>query len=321
MEKMDKGAKFVIGVDPHPHSHTAAVLDENGKIVETLRVENTDEGLDSLVRFAERYEERRWAVEGAANPFVSAWVARLLADGEEVVNIHPSLTSQYRSRRSPKKNDEVDAANAARALLANPDLPSHTTSAQQRHLQVLSRNRKRLATELKSNRMALKDIPKDLHQEREILEETVDHLRQQLKRLEKLMAGLLKESNPEILELQGVGPVLGATILAEVGEVSRFETKDKFTSYCGGPIERSSGKNARASVNRGGNRTMNYVVHMIAQVRLRLDEDSRALVERKQREGKTLRAALRVLKTYIARELYSKLKSMQRSRDSALVGA
>jgi hypothetical protein len=66
---------------------------------------------------------------------------------------------------------------------------------------------------------------------------------------------------------------------------------------------------------------MNYVVHMIAQVRLRLDEDSRALVERKQREGKTLRAALRVLKTYIARELYSKLKSMQRSRDSPLVGA
>ena len=34
---------------------------------------------------------------------------------------------------------------------------------------------------------------------------------------------------------------------------------------------------------------MNYVVHMISQVRLRIDERSRALVERKQREGKTLR--------------------------------
>jgi transposase len=108
--------------------------------------------------------------------------------------------------------------------------------------------------------------------------------------------------------------VLGATILAEVGEVSRFASVDKFASYCGGPIERSSGKKSRASVNSGGNRTMNYVVHMIAQVRLRTDERSKALVERKQREGKTLRAALRVLKTYIARELYRRLRAMHRDR-------
>ena len=60
---------------------------------------------------------------------------------------------------------------------------------------------------------------------------------------------------------------------------------------------------------------MNYVVHMIVQVRLRTDGGrSRALVDRKQREGKTLRAALRVLKTYIARELYRRLKTMQRLR-------
>lgn len=115
-------------------------------------------------------------------------------------------------------------------------------------------------------------------------------------------------------KIRGVGPVLGAMILAEVGEVSRFASVDKFANYCGGPTERSSGKNARASVNSGGNRTMNYVVHMIAQVRLRTDERSRALVERKQREGKSLRAALRVLKTYIARELYRRLRAMQRSR-------
>ena len=60
---------------------------------------------------------------------------------------------------------------------------------------------------------------------------------------------------------------------------------------------------------------MNYVLHMIAQVRLRTDGGrSRALVERKQREGKTLRAALRVLKTYIARELYRRLKAMHSSQ-------
>lgn len=313
--------KFVIGVDPHPDTHTAAALDVNGKVVQTLRVENTDEGFEELRKFAGGYEERRWAVEGASNPFISPWVAQLIAESEKVTNIHPSLTSQYRARRSPKKNDEVDAANAARALLANPGLPEHTQCAQQRRLQVLSRNRRRLATELKANRMALGDIPEDYPRERQILQQTVEHLCQQLKQLESLMGELVKESTPEILELRGVGPVLGATILAEVGAVKRFESVDKFASYCGGPTERCSGKNSRVSVNPAGNRTMNYVVHMIAQVRLRTDERSRALVERKHREGKTLREALRVLKTYIARELYRKLRSIQKTRNSKAFAA
>lgn len=306
--------KFVIGVDPHPDSHTAAALDENGKVVDTLRVANTEEGYEELRQFAGRFEERRWAVEGAANPFVSPWVAQLLAAGEAVTNIHPSLTSQYRAKRAPKKNDEVDAANAARALLANPELPAHAQCAQQRRLQVLSRARKRLATQLKANRMALADIPADCPRERGILEDLVGHLSERVKELEALMGELVKESTPEVLEIKGVGPVLGATILAEVGEVHRFESVHKFASYCGGPTERSSGKNARVSVNAGGNRTMNYVVHMIAQVRLRTDDRSRELVQRKQREGKTLREALRVLKTYIARELYRKLRAIEKTR-------
>ena len=66
---------------------------------------------------------------------------------------------------------------------------------------------------------------------------------------------------------------------------------------------------------------MNYVVHMMAQVRLRCDPRSKELFERKQREGKTKRAALRVLKTYIARELYRKLKAFEENRESLAIGA
>jgi transposase len=307
--------KFVIGVDPHPQTHTACLLDEMGTVVDTLTVKNTEEGFEALRRWAYGFEgRRRWAIEGASNPFICCWVAELVCEGEEVVNIPPALTSQYRSRRSRKKNDTVDATNAARALLANPLLPTYAPPPQQRRLQVLSRTRSRLARQLKANKMALKDVPDDFLEEREVLQEVVECLSRELVRLEALMAEILKKNAPEILEIRGVGPVLGAMILAEVGEVGRFASVDKFANYCGGPTERSSGNNSRASVNSGGNRTMNYVVHMIAQVRLRTDERSRALVERKQREGKTLRAALRVLKTYIARELYRRLRAMQRAR-------
>lgn len=87
-------------------------------------------------------------------------------------------------------------------------------------------------------------------------------------------------------------------------------------------MERSSGSRDAARVNTQGNRRMNYVLHMMAQVRLRTDGGrSRGLLERKQKEGKSKRAALRVLKTYIARELYRELKAIEGSRRSAAFAA
>lgn len=118
---------IITGVDPHPDSHTAAALDRNAKVSDHLRLEDTPEGHERLVDSSERLgAERRWAVEGAGNPFAAPLVADLLSRGGSVVDIPPGLTSQYRSKRGAKKNHEVDAANAARASLANPGLPPPT---------------------------------------------------------------------------------------------------------------------------------------------------------------------------------------------------
>lgn len=330
---------IIIGIDPHPATFTAAVLDAStSRVLATLEVQNTHKGHQRLLQWAKEHsaggdeDERRWAVEGAGNPFVAQFVVELLERGESVTDISPSLTSQYRARRGSKKNDEVDAHNAARALLANPRLPAYAPSPDQRRLQVITRNRARLAGELKANRMALKALPApedDSHpdQPRDVLQGLVEYLAQQIKRLDAILGELLEEICPEVLKLRGVGAVLGAVlgavILAEVGNVSRFEKESAFASYCGAaPVSRGSGKNnSRVVVNSGGNRRMNYVLHMMAQVRLRTDPRSRELFERKQREGKTKRAALRVLKTYIARELYRKLKAFERNRQTLAVEA
>ena len=44
---------------------------------------------------------------------------------------------------------------------------------------------------------------------------------------------------------------------------------------------------------------------------LRQDEKSRTLLARKRQEGHSQREAIRVLKTYIARELYQLLKQLE----------
>jgi transposase len=313
----------VLGLDPHPASHTVAALDANGKVLRTLRVDNTEEGFEQLRAWAGRFEERSWAVEGASNPFIASWVGRLSGEGERLFNVPPSLTSQYRSRRGKKKNDEIDAQNAARALLANPDLPPHRPrpGASQRELQVLSRTRRRLGEELKANRMALSALAEG-SAVGPCLRRVEACLAEELKAIEALMGEIVRRIAPEILEVQGVGEVLASTLLAEVGDVGRFATRSKFVSYCGaGPSEKSSGKTRRARVNTGGNRRMNHALHMIARVRLRLDPRSRALFARKRAEGKTPKEAWRVLKTYIARELYHTLKAVQKGRDPAPIPA
>ena len=54
------------------------------------------------------------------------------------------------------KSDEVDAANAARALLANPALTPYRPSTCQKKAQELTRHYQRLRVQLKANEMALK---------------------------------------------------------------------------------------------------------------------------------------------------------------------
>ena len=55
----------MIGVDPHKASHTAAALDEQGQLLGQQRIAATLDGYQTLRVWAERWPDRRWAVEGA----------------------------------------------------------------------------------------------------------------------------------------------------------------------------------------------------------------------------------------------------------------
>ena len=129
----------------------------NGKELAYLTVENTEAGLQQLRDWVEQFPERVWAIEGANNPFVVA-LSHALAVREDVVNVSPNLTSQYRSRRGRKKNDRVDAVNVARAYLANPELPPFSPRADSEELKELTRTRERLVETLKANRSALRRL-------------------------------------------------------------------------------------------------------------------------------------------------------------------
>ena len=110
------------------------------------------------------------------------------------------------------------------------------------------------------------------------------------------------------MELTGVGPVVAARILADVGDVARFADRNRFASWTGtAPLDASSGEQIRHRLSRAGNRKMNHVLHIAAACQARLDTPFRGYYRRKLAQGKTRPEAMRCLKRRISDAVYRQL--------------
>jgi hypothetical protein len=108
----------------------------------------------------------------------------------------------------------------------------------------------------------------------------------------------------------GVGPLNGALILGEVGNIARFDTRDQFASYAGtAPLSVSSGDHNRHRLSRAGNRQLNSAIHIAAITQIRNDTPGRAYYRRKLDEGKSAREALRCLKRRITDAVWRQLRA------------
>ncbi|MGB7817954.1 MAG: transposase [Ornithinibacter sp.] len=111
-----------------------------------------------------------------------------------------------------------------------------------------------------------------------------------------------------LMGLHGVGPVVAARVLADVGDITRFADRNRFASWTGtAPLDASSGEHNRHRLSRAGNRRMNHVIHIAAISQLRLDTDGRASYRRERAEGKKPLEAIRCLKRRISDAIYRQL--------------
>jgi transposase len=85
--------EVLIGVDPHKATNVVAAIDEQGESVGQQTFPATRKGLRTLQRWAKRFPERRWAVEGASG-IGRPLAQKLLAAGERVVDVPPKLSSR-----------------------------------------------------------------------------------------------------------------------------------------------------------------------------------------------------------------------------------
>jgi transposase len=136
----------------------------------------------------------------------------------------------------------------------------------------------------------------------------LEDLDREIKARARQLAELVAASGSTLTQICGDGPIVAARILVAVGDPSRFPTKNKFARMNGtAPVPASSGQTQRHRLNHGGNRQLNRAIHTIALTQIRHHPDGRAYYDRKRKENKTGRDALRCLKRRISDAVYRQL--------------
>ena len=81
-----------------------------------------------------------------------------------------------------------------------------------------------------------------------------------------------------------------------------------FAKLCGvSPLDASSGKQERHRLNRSGDRQANSALWHIVFTRMVNDPRTRNYIERRMKDGRTKKEAIRRLKRYVAREVFAAL--------------
>jgi hypothetical protein len=146
---------------------------------------------------------------------------------------------------------------------------------------------------------------------------------EQMRETKKRIARAIVASKTTLTDIFGVGPIVAAIVIGEVGDVARFTSSDRFAAYNGtAPIEVSSGPRKIYRLSMRGNRRLNHAIHMAAVTQIRFSHSQgRAYYDRKIAEGKTGKEAIRALKRRISDAVYRQLQlDAKQTRDLTTMG-
>ena len=323
------GSRVVIGMDPHKRSATIEVMTADENVVGGGRFGTDREGYAAMLRYTGRWSDRVWAIEGCAG--IGRHIAiRLLADGQEVVDVPPKLSARARvfATGQGRKTDATDAHSVAlvgtrmtglRPVVNDEQLAvlrilvdrrrslgeEHTRKISQLHqllLELIPGGAKRDLSAAQAKALLAKVRPRDIagKTRRRVAAELVADLERiytRKKAANKELTELLAATGTSLLDLHGIGPTGAARLLVEVGDITRFPNKAHFASWNGtAPIDASSGDQVRHRLSRAGNRQINRVLHTMARVQLRNPTPGRDYYERKKADGKAPMEAMRCVK-------------------------
>jgi transposase len=275
----------VVGMDLHRRRSVLVRMTEDGRKLETARIENSPAALRAVI--ARAGQSPRVVVEATYGWY---WAADVLADaGAEVHLAHPLGVKAFSYRRV--KNDERDCADLADLLRLGRLPEAWIAPPPVRALREVTRYRHKLV----GQRTSCKDqvhavlakcgiavtrsdifgpgggiwldglpLPAPYAGKVASLRALIGVLDGEIARLGEQAAAMLAGDRgyAAIRRLPGVGPVLGAVIAAEIGDITRFGTPGQLASWAGLTPRHyeSDTKVIRGHVSKQGSRMLRWAV-------------------------------------------------------------
>jgi transposase len=325
-----------IGVDTHKQWHVAVALDRLGRLIDSRVVEASSAGYAQLLVWARTLGEPAFGIEGCGS--YGAGLVRFLADHDQAVF---ECERPRRGERRGGKTDLIDATLAARRVVSGEGLSAPRGGGRREQLRVLLLERhgacRARTAALNQLDAVIVTLPDDLRRRlartpkkrlvgtvarlRRRPDRATDALRRIARRIQLLAAeiseidaeinDLVRDMAPDLLSECGVGPVCAAQLLVSSGDPRRMKSEASFAALAGtNPLDASSGKQQRHRLNRGGDRHLNWALHVIALQRVHHHAETAAYYRRLIDNGKTPKEAKRCVKRALARHFYNRLKQL-----------
>jgi transposase len=319
----------VLGMDLHRHRSVLVRMTEDGRKLETVRIQNSPAALRAVL--ARAGKNPRVVVEATYGWY---WAADVLAAaGAEVHLAHPLGVKAFSYRRV--KNDERDCADLADLLRLGRLPEAWIAPPPVRALREVTRYRHKLVQQ----RTSCKDqvhavlakcgipvtrsdifgpgggiwldglpLPQPYAGKVASLRALTAVLDSEIARLEDQAAAMLggDRGYAAIRQLPGIGPVLGAVIVAEIGDITRFAKPGQLCSWAGlTPRHHESDlKVIRGHVSKQGSRMLRWaaveaIQRQPAGARPREVKDAITARRGAQARGIAKTAAARILLTQV----------------------
>lgn len=136
----------------------------------------------------------------------------------------------------------------------------------------------------------------------------------EIEEVEASIHNIMEKLNSPITTIPGIGFRMGAMILAEVGDFSRFDSPDKVLAFAGlSPSTYQSGQlnNCYAHMEKRGSRYLRFALYNAAKYVCHWDPTFRTYLAKKIAEGKHYNVALSHAAKKLVRLIYALEKSRQ----------
>jgi transposase len=342
----------MIGADSHKRTHTLVALDPIGRRLGEITVKATSAGHLKLLCWAAQWEEVSFALEDCRH-LTRGLERDLLAAGQRVIRVPTRLMAgARRGGRVPGKSDPIDAEAVALAALRHEGLPVAVLDGPSRQVKLLVDHRSDLVAERTRIQSRLRwhlheldptlQVPSRGLRRFRVLDELAEQLlgfdglvarlaRELVTRCRELtvrinalaraLRGLVRQLAPTLLAVPGCGVIGAATILGETAGAHRFRSRDAYARFTGtAPVPVWSGaSNGKVRLNRGGNRTINCALHMIAVTQARGVGPGAAYIDTLTARGKTRTEAVRLLRRRLSDAVFAALRTDERAHSGSSI--